>query len=118
MLSEPLVAEILALDAQDGVSGYVAGFKYCVWGRPLRGTLYPPRTVLYRVAKARYRNEGHGHRVQIEGPTRPLTHPILHDDRKSLARWLGSQQRYAAVEAAHLLAADRLSLERPRPVAG
>ena len=33
----------------------------------VRGTLYPPRTVLYRVRGARYENEGHGHRVRIAG---------------------------------------------------
>ena len=105
VLTDGLIAEIGALAPEPEVAGYEAGFRYCVWGRPLRGTLYPPRTVLYRVSRARYRNEGHGHRVQIDGAVRPLHGKILHDDRKSLGRWLGSQQRYAAIEAEHLLAA-------------
>ena len=32
-------------------SGYSARFKYCVFGQPLRGTLLPPRQVLYRPPK-------------------------------------------------------------------
>jgi glycosyltransferase involved in cell wall biosynthesis len=105
VLTDALIAEIGALEPDAQVAGYEAGFRYCVWGRPLRGTLYPPRTVLYRVARARYRNEGHGPRVGIEGAVRQLSAPILHDDRKPLSRWLGSQQKYAAIEAEHLLAA-------------
>ena|SRR5436190_2303270 len=110
VLTDAIIAEIAALTPDDCVAGYEAGFRYCVWGRPLRGTLYPPRTVLYRVAKARYRNEGHGHRVGIDGDVKPLTAPILHDDRKPLSRWLGSQQKYAAVEAEHLLSATAADL--------
>jgi hypothetical protein len=83
----------------------------------LRGTLYPPRTVLYRREAAHYRNEGHGHRVVVDGDVHDLSGAIFHDDRKPLARWVASQQRYARIEAEHLLAlgdsargADRLRL--------
>ena len=42
----------------------------------------------------------------------PLSGAIYHDDRKPLARWFRSQQRYASQEAGHLLTADRNSLKR------
>ena len=79
--------------------------------RALRGTLYPPRTVLYRKDKARYRNEGHGHRVAIDGEVMPLAGVIYHDDRKPLARWFDSQQRYARIEARHLIETPRVKLK-------
>ena len=62
-LSSALVDEIKALVPSENVSGYKVGFIYRVYGRPLRATLYPPRTVLYRRTRAQYKNEGHGHRV-------------------------------------------------------
>lgn len=111
-LSPDLAREMAALEPSDTIAGYAAGFVYCIHGRPLRSTLYPPRTVLYRRAKARYRDEGHGHRVAIDGRVVPLRGRIRHDDRKPLSRWLASQQRYARIEADHLLATPRDALSR------
>lgn len=111
-LSDALVPELRAIQPAAGLAGFRARFVYRIHGRPLRGSLYPPRTVLYRVAGARYENEGHGHRIRIDGEVADLKAPIFHDDRKPLARWLRSQLGYAAREAAHLLAAPRASLSR------
>jgi hypothetical protein len=101
-LSDGLVDEIGALTDSGGVAGYRAPFVYRIYGRPLRGTLYPPRVVLYRADKAQYHNEGHGHRVSIAGEVRALRNVIHHDDRKPLTRWFASQQRYAVEEARYL----------------
>jgi glycosyltransferase involved in cell wall biosynthesis len=116
-LSDDLVDELRTLELPPSVAGARTRFVYRIFGRPLRGTLYPPRTVLYRREGACYRNEGHGHRVIVDGEVRDLAGAIYHDDRKPLGRWLASQQRYAHVEAEHLLAlgasargADRLRL--------
>jgi glycosyltransferase involved in cell wall biosynthesis len=111
-LSDALVSELHALEPAVAQAGYRARFVYRIHGRPLRGTLYPPRTVLYRVAGARYENEGHGHRIRIVGAVSDLKAPVYHDDRKPLARWLRSQLGYAAREADHLLAAPRAGLSR------
>ena len=111
-LSDDLVAELGRLSPADSQAGYRARFVYCIQGRKLRGTLYPPRVVLYRAGAGRYENEGHGHRVRIEGAVSDLAGAILHDDRKPLARWLNSQLKYASREAEHLLTAPRTSLSR------
>jgi glycosyltransferase involved in cell wall biosynthesis len=108
-MSDRLVAELSNLRETEGVAGYRASFVYRIHGRPLRGTLYPPRIVLYRVKNARYVNEGHGHRVTISGDVRALKGVIYHDDRKPLSRWLASQQSYAWLEADYLLKAGVLS---------
>jgi glycosyltransferase involved in cell wall biosynthesis len=119
VLSDALVGEIAALSPASDVGGYRTGFAYCVHGRRLRGTLYPPRTVLYRVAGAHYEDVGHSHRVRVAGGVTRLTGKIDHDDRKPLNRWLESQRRYAVQEASHLTSstatdlgwADRLRLK-------
>ncbi len=119
VLTPALVAEIAALPAEPEVDGFEVGFTYCIGGKPLRGTLYPPRVVLYRRAAASYRQDGHAHRVEIEGAVGALAGLIQHDDRKPLGSWLAAQQKYAVQEADKLLAAppealglaDRLRLK-------
>jgi glycosyltransferase involved in cell wall biosynthesis len=111
-LSDELVKELGLLSPVKETAGYQAQFIYRIYGRPLRGSLYPPRIVLYRKDQAIYRNEGHGHRVSIDGTVLPLASPIYHDDRKSLAHWFASQQRYARQEAEHLVSSDRSVLSR------
>lgn len=110
--AESLRDEIAALRPDAGCAGYQVGFVYCIYGRPLASTLYPPRCVLYRRDRARYRDEGHGHRVMIDGSVGKLSSTMNHDDRKPLSRWLASQQRYAKAEAAHLIEAPPADLRR------
>ena len=85
---------------------YFAPFRFCVYGRPLRGSLYPPRGVLYARKGAQYDQDGHTQRISTAGRrTILLSAAILHDDRKPLARWLHSQEKYAALEAEKLASA-------------
>ncbi len=83
-LSEALGREICGLTPESRVVGYRAGFIYRIFGKPLSSTLYPDRVVLYRTGLAKYRNEGHGHRVMIDGTITALAARIYHDDRKPL----------------------------------
>jgi len=108
-LSEELVAELAHLDPDESVSGYHARFVYRVFGRPLRGSLYPSRIVLYRKDRTFYRNEGHIQRPIVTGDVQTLSGVIYHDDRKPLGRWLASRRRYAKEEATYLLQSDRKS---------
>ena len=97
-----MIEEINRLDPHDSINAYLARFKYCVFGKALRGSLYPPRKVLYRRERARYEDDGHAHRVLVEGKTAWLSSYILHDDRKSLRRWLSSQDGYTLQEVKKL----------------
>ena len=99
VLTDALIEELRALTPDAGVAGYRVPFRYCVFGRTLRGTLYPPVVALYRRASARYVQDGHTQRVQIDGRVEALRSFILHDDRKPLSRWLAAQARYARLEA-------------------
>jgi glycosyltransferase involved in cell wall biosynthesis len=99
VLTDDVIREIQGLDAGTEVSGYAASFDYCVDGRPLRGAAYPPVTVLFRRARARYQQDGHTQRVRVDGTVVPLQARIRHDDRKSLTHWLSAQAKYMRLEA-------------------
>ena len=105
-----LVEEVSALHPEETVCGYRVAFRYCIFGRPLSATLYPPVVALFRRERAHYVQEGHTQRVITEGRVAQLSGRIDHDDRKSLHRWIASQQRYAKLEADHLLGAVPASL--------
>jgi glycosyltransferase involved in cell wall biosynthesis len=103
VLTDELIEEIKALPTESDVDSYSVGFKYCVFAKPLRGTLLPPRKVLYKREKAIYQDDGHAHRVWVEGKSKMLSGYIYHDDRKPLSRWLWAQDRYMVIEAKKLL---------------
>ncbi|MCP5155204.1 MAG: glycosyltransferase family 2 protein [Ectothiorhodospiraceae bacterium] len=95
-----LVDEVARLRPPAEVAGYRARFRFRVLGRDLHGSLYPPVTLLVRRARAHYRQHGHAHRVEVDGTVRNLVSMAVHDDRKPLRRWVQSQSRYLAEEAA------------------
>ena len=113
ILTEEFIDELSRLEPAAGVSGYLASFTYCVLGKPLRGSLYPPVTVLFRKALGRYAQDGHTQRLEVPGAVERLGSPILHDDRKPLARWLASQARYMELEAQKLESTPWGSLRWP-----
>lgn len=102
MVTDQLKSEILELVDDGEVDAYQADFVYCIHGHPLRGTLYTPTKILFRRGYCHYLQEGHTQRLQVDGKVGRLQCKVLHDDRKSLARWFKNQQAYAALEADHL----------------
>jgi len=100
VLSTAFVRELRTL--QSAADGYFGHFRYCVFGKPLRGSLYPPRLVLFRCSKGQYVQDGHTQRLELNGTTEYLEKPIYHDDRKSIGAWLQAQQRYAQQEVEKL----------------
>lgn len=113
LLSDQLIAELSGLNPQQGVSAYFARFDYCVFGRPIRGSLYPPRAVLFRRDRCRFEQDGHTQELRVDGEIRRLEGKILHDDRKPLRRWLADQAKYADLEAIHLLGKSPAELSFP-----
>jgi hypothetical protein len=111
-LSDPFVNELYSLSPDENTAGFRACFIYRIHGRPIRCGLYPPRVVLYRKDEAHYRNEGHGHRVEINGKIVAMRGIIYHDDRKPLSRWMMSQLRYGREEAIYLTNSPRTSLSK------
>ena len=102
ILSDGFEQELAALPPDADLAAYAASFRYCINGRPLRGTLYPARLALFRRAKCRYVQDGHTQLLRADGLTTALRTRILHDDRKPLSHWIWSQDRYAKLEAEKL----------------
>lgn len=94
-------------------SGFSLPFRYAIYGKVVRGSILPPRTVLYRKTQAHYLDDGHGHRVMVAGDVENMAFNIIHDDRKPLKRWLESQTKYAAIEAEKLLTMPSAQLQLP-----
>lgn len=92
------------------IDGYRIPFRYCVFGKPLRGTVLPPRLALFRHKSGRYVDDGHTQLLQLNGRCADLMSPIFHDDRKSLSRWLWAQNRYLQLEVTKLQRTPRNQL--------
>src|SRR5579875_205028 len=112
VLSGGLIAELHDWVPEAEVNAYFSRFVYCVFGRPLRGSLYPPRPILFRRNCCHYYQDGHAHALRIEGRVGRLKNIVFHDDRKSLAHWMGAQVRYSTLEIEKLARTrpDQLSL--------
>jgi glycosyltransferase involved in cell wall biosynthesis len=110
VLDSGFVPELASLAPAPEVVAYHARFRYCIAGHPLRATLYPPRAVLFRKDTCTYRQDGHTQLLDIRGTASLIESLINHDDRKSLTRWIQSQDRYALLEAAKLASASAASL--------
>jgi len=95
--------ELSALPEEPVEDAFSASFRYLVFGRALRACLYPPRTVLFRRDRCRYREDGHTQLLHVAGASSLLATKIDHDDRKPLSRWFDSQDKYARLEADKLL---------------
>lgn len=99
LLSDDLVAEMGGLSPDPGTAGYESQFVYCIDGLPLKASLYPSHTVLFRADRGHYIQDGHTQRLALSGSVERLVHPIYHDDRKPWGRWYQNQIRYARQEA-------------------
>lgn len=99
VLTEAFVEELKHKNLNSGIEAYSTNFNYCVWGQRLSATLYTPVTVLYKREHAYYAWDGHTQRIQIDGDVGTFKSVILHDDRKSLFRWIQKQYKYSSDEA-------------------
>jgi hypothetical protein len=113
MVEPALRDEIAALTQAEETAAYEIAFTYCIDGRPLRASLYPALPVLFRRGRGRFVQDGHTEKLRIDGPTAKLKNHLLHDDRKSLERWLQSQSRYQAQEAEKLVTRPWAELSWP-----
>lgn len=102
ILTDELIAEIQKINSNNSVDSYFISFKYCVFGKPLKGSILPPRQALFRKDCAAYIDDGHTQLLVVKGSSQQLKNYILHDDRKSFSRWLWAQQRYMILEAEKL----------------
>jgi glycosyltransferase involved in cell wall biosynthesis len=106
ILEESFEDELAMLTPGTSITAYRSGFIYAIYGRNLRGSLYPPRIVLFLKDKCTFEKDGHTQALRVQGNIGDIRHRIIHDDRKPLTRWLISQDKYAMLEAEKLLVHD------------
>lgn len=91
------------------ISGYYTKFDWIIYGKKLRSNNTTPRAVLFKRGFGKYYDDGHAHRLNITGETQNYKHKILHDDRKSLSRWINNQDGYSIKECDKLLSLNSSS---------
>ncbi len=82
--------------------GGIAAFEYRFFGHPLRGSLYPPKIVVFRKDRVAVTQPGHTQELSVPGPVYRFRVPLVHDDRKSVDRFVSGQLGYSRLEAARL----------------
>lgn len=107
---EAMAEELRQLEPAPGQRAFQSRFQYAVNGRPLRGSLYPSRIVVLHREHSTIWQDGHAHRIVADGDVGTLQTRIIHDDRKSFARFLERQRKYMRQEAEKLRHADPRSL--------
>jgi glycosyltransferase involved in cell wall biosynthesis len=106
VLTDAFCTEVQQFIKDDNRAAYLTNFKFLVFGKPLRKDNTTPRPVLFKKADCIYYDDGHTQRLKINGATGFFKQPILHDDRKSLSRWLSNQDGYSIKECNKLLHFD------------
>ena len=102
VLSDQFVSELAKLNPTGDIGGYRASFTYCILGKMLRGSLYPPVSVLFNWVNSSFYQDGHTQRISVRGRICDLEAKIYHDDRKPLKAWLLAQQKYMKLECIQL----------------
>ncbi|HEY4326479.1 MAG TPA: glycosyltransferase family 2 protein [Mucilaginibacter sp.] len=103
VLTDEFVAETKKMIKSRENVAYVSRFKFLVFGHRLLGDNTMPRPVLFKLSDCIYYDDGHTQRLTINGKTGEFNSYILHDDRKSLSRWLSNQDGYAIKESKKLI---------------
>ncbi|WCT13839.1 glycosyltransferase family 2 protein [Mucilaginibacter jinjuensis] len=85
---------------------YNTRFEFLIYGKKLLSNNTTPRPVLFKKQHGSYFDDGHAHRLEIQGEIGDYKGKILHDDRKSLSRWLSNQDGYSIRECDKLLNLD------------
>jgi glycosyltransferase involved in cell wall biosynthesis len=103
VLTDEFIAETKQLILRTDRVAYLTKFKFLVFGEPLLNDNTTPRPVLFLRESGSYYNDGHAHRLAIEGEKGHYKSVILHDDRKSLDIWFSNQAGYSIKETKKMI---------------
>lgn len=112
-LTPNCLKEITELDFSLPLSGYFIPFKYCVFGKPIRGSIYPPKCALFKKEHSYFYEDGHTQVIKVQGESGQLKNHIFHDDRKSLDRWIDFQKNKLKMEISKLTTEPDSALSLP-----
>ncbi len=107
LVPDALADEIAKLDPDGPQNAWRIGFDYAIYGRKLIASLYPANTVLLRQGCYAIRDAGHTEAWDVRGAVGNLRQRIVHDDWKSMSRFVAAQIRYMEREIAKPKTAGR-----------
>jgi glycosyltransferase involved in cell wall biosynthesis len=76
------------------LTGGVIPFEFRYYGRSLLGSLYPPQLRLFAKDRVQVVQTDHTQVFLVDAEVHRFRHALIHDDRKSLDRWMRSQLEY------------------------
>ncbi len=93
-VSAKLLEEIVGAFRRGNYDGGLMPIDYRYYGRSLAGSICPPQIRIFRRDAVKVTQLNHGHKFEVGGPVYRFRNRLIHDDRKSLERWIESQLRY------------------------
>jgi glycosyltransferase involved in cell wall biosynthesis len=103
LVPEAFVQEMEEKFLSDNFSGGVTPFKYLIMGQELSGSVLTAQLRIFNRQQVRVAQEGHTQQFLVENRIYKFKASLLHDDRKSLERWIASQLSYSRLESERLL---------------
>lgn len=101
-VSAKLLEEIAGAFLHGNCDGGLMPIDYRYYGRSLAGSICPPQIRIFRRTAVKVTQLNHGHKFEVAGPFSRFRNRLIHDDRKSLERWVESQLRYQKENEAEL----------------
>ena len=101
-VSAKLLEEITGAFLKGNYDGGLMPIDYRYYGRSLAGSIYPPSIRIFRRDAVKVTQLNHGHKFEVRGAVYRFRNRLIHDDRKSLERWVESQLRYQKENEAEL----------------
>jgi len=101
-VSVKLLEEIAGLFLEGNYDGGLIPIDYRYYGRSLAGSICRPQIRIVRRDAVKVTQLNHGHKFAVAGTVHRFRNKLIHDDRKSLERWIESQLRYQKENEAEL----------------
>ncbi len=101
-VSAKLLEEIADRFLEGNYGGGMMPIDYRYYGRSLAGSICPPQIRIFRRDAVKVTQLNHGHKFESSGSVYRFRNRLIHDDRKSLERWVESQLRYQKENEAEL----------------
>jgi len=101
-VSAKLLEEITGAFLKGNYDGGLMPIDYRYYGRSLAGSICPPQIRIFRRDAVKVTQLNHGHKFEVTGAVYRFRNRLIHDDRKSLERWVESQLRYQKENEAEL----------------
>ena len=93
-LTDEFEKELQEIFLRGDFAGGDVSFVYCYYGRPLSGSLYPNQVRVFRRLDVLISQVDHSQHFAVKGPVYKFRNRLIHDDRKSLERWVAAQVSY------------------------